>query len=85
MPKNVKEDLKPFCSYSMPSTSGTLDHLTVMILKQKLPNSPEIGLSEWLGLMAGDQQATIRELGAKISIALKEVCVKNVLLMYLVT
>lgn len=85
IPKNIKEDLKPFCSYSVPSASGTLDHLTVMILKQKLPNSPEIGLAEWLILMTGDQQATVRQLGTKISIALKEVSLKHLLLMYVVT
>lgn len=33
---------------------------------------PEGSLFEWLGLMAGDQHATLRELGTKISIALQE-------------
>lgn len=44
-----------------------------MVLRNRLPNSPEMYLAEWLGLMAGDQDSTIREIGAKISIALQEV------------
>lgn len=64
---------KPFCSDVLPSSAGTLDHLTVMVLRNRLPSSPEMYLAEWLGLMAGDQDSTIREIGAKISIALQEV------------
>lgn len=64
---------KPFCSDALPSSTGTLDHLTVMVLRNRLPNSPEMYLAEWLGLMAGDQDATIGEIGVKIRIALQEV------------
>lgn len=50
----------------------------MMVLRNRLPNSPEMYLAEWLGLMAGDQDSTIREIGAKISIALQEVCKQTV-------
>ncbi|KAK9872108.1 hypothetical protein WA026_016152 [Henosepilachna vigintioctopunctata] len=71
LPKPLKEDLRPFCSRSLQSSSPTIDHLTTHILKNRLPNSPEKALLEWLGLMAGDQKASLRELGTKISIALR--------------
>ncbi|KAL3267073.1 hypothetical protein HHI36_011213 [Cryptolaemus montrouzieri] len=71
LPKPLKEDIEPFCSRSIPSSPVTMDHLTALILKNRLPSSPEKALLEWLGLMAGDQKASLKELGAKISIALK--------------
>ncbi|XP_044749368.1 tetratricopeptide repeat protein 17 [Coccinella septempunctata] len=70
--KPLKDDMKPYCSRSIPSSPATMDHLTTMILKNRLPNSPEKALLEWLGLMAGDQKASLKELGAKISVALKD-------------
>lgn len=72
--------MKPYCSRSIPSSPATMDHLTAMILKNRLPNSPEKALLEWLGLMAGDQKASLKELGAKISIALKDVSTWNFVL-----
>nr|XP_022913333.1 tetratricopeptide repeat protein 17 [Onthophagus taurus] len=70
--KSIKEHVKPRCSNTIPPSSATLDHLTAMVLRNRLPSVPETTLSEWLGLMAGDQHASIRELGTKISIALQE-------------
>ncbi|KAF5282200.1 hypothetical protein FQR65_LT02897 [Abscondita terminalis] len=72
VPETAKEDLKPYCIQTMMSPSTTLDRLLVSLLSKRLPNSAESALSEWLGLMAGDQEATIRELGTKIEIALRE-------------
>lgn len=70
--KPLKDDMKPYCSRSIPSSPATLEHLIIRILKNKLPNSPEKALLEWLGLMADDQKASLKELGAKISVALRE-------------
>ncbi|GJQ65171.1 hypothetical protein Trydic_g7312 [Trypoxylus dichotomus] len=70
--KTVIEHMKPVCSNNVPSSSATLDHLTAMMLRSRLPSLPEQSLFEWLGLMAGDQHASLRELGTKITIALQE-------------
>lgn len=74
--------MKPTCSNSVPSSSATLDHLTAMMLRNRLPSMPEASLFEWLGLMAGDQRSSLRELGTKISIALQEVRSMNELFTY---
>lgn len=70
--KPLKESMKPYCSKAALSIPNDMKHFTASILKNRLPNSPEKALMEWLGLMAGDQKASIKELGAKIGIALKE-------------
>ncbi|KAF5282029.1 hypothetical protein FQA39_LY00553 [Lamprigera yunnana] len=72
IPKSITDDLKPHCIPSTVLPSTSLDGLLTTLLQLQLPNSPETALSEWLGLMAGDQEATIRELGTKIEIALRE-------------
>ncbi|KAJ8969284.1 hypothetical protein NQ314_001822 [Rhamnusium bicolor] len=70
--KNDIESHKPYCTDVPRSASIVLDHLTQMILKNRLPSSPEKDLAELLGLMASDQKISIKELGAKIGLALKE-------------
>ncbi|XP_031341481.1 tetratricopeptide repeat protein 17-like isoform X2 [Photinus pyralis] len=72
IPDSIQEDLKPRCLESDSLLPSTLDHLIMTLLSKKLPNSPESALSEWLGLMAGDQESTVRDLGTKIEIALQE-------------
>lgn len=49
-----------------------LNHLTSKLLRSKFPNSPDKSLAEWLGIMAGDNRASVEELGAKIGLALQE-------------
>lgn len=71
-PKEVKEDLKPYCSYSS-SSSSTLDYLTTTILKHRLPNVAETSLAKWLSLMANDRHASLKQLSTKIAFALQEV------------
>lgn len=56
------------------SSSATLDHLAVMILRHRLPSSPEEDLIEMLQLMASDHKSTLNEFGVKLSLAAKEVC-----------
>lgn len=69
-----QEPLKPHCDISLPPSPTTLDHLTAMRLRyHRLMPNPEPALVEWLGLMAGDQHASLRNLGTKIAIALQEV------------
>lgn len=68
--------MKPKC-YSVPSSAATLDHLTAMMLRSRLPSMPETALFEWLGLMAGDDHSSLRELGTQITIALREVWKDN--------
>lgn len=63
----------PHCIETSESPPIALDHLTNMILKNRLPSSPEKDLTELLGLMTSDQKSSVRELGTKINLALKEV------------
>ncbi|XP_017779959.1 PREDICTED: tetratricopeptide repeat protein 17 isoform X2 [Nicrophorus vespilloides] len=72
LPKGLKEVVKPQCTDSVPSSSATLDHLTAMVLRKRLPHLPEDALFEWLALMTGDQESSVKEIGTKIAIALKE-------------
>lgn len=69
----TQEPLKPHCDISLPPSPTTLDHLTAMRLRyHRLIPNPEPTLAEWLGLMAGDQHSTLRDLGTRIAIALQE-------------
>jgi len=70
--KPMQEYAKPFCSDEKPQLPPDLDFLFNMMLTKGMPQMPETDLSEWLGLLAGDQESSTRELGAKIAIALKE-------------
>lgn len=42
------------------------------LLRSISTTSPDKSLAEWLGIMAGDQKASVEELGAKIGLALQE-------------
>ncbi|XP_018572773.1 tetratricopeptide repeat protein 17 isoform X3 [Anoplophora glabripennis] len=70
--KNDNRAYNPHCLEVPESPPIVLDHLTNMILKNRLPSSPEKDLAELLGLMASDQKSSIKELGAKIGLALRE-------------
>lgn len=73
LPKSAR-DLKPYCREIWTSN---FDHLVSMMLRRQLPDFPDRGLKEWLGLMAGDRRAAVSDLGAKIAVAMKEVGLKN--------
>jgi tetratricopeptide (TPR) repeat protein len=74
LPKNWKKrNIKPYCSDASVHPGDTLlNHLTSKLLRSKFPNSPDKSLAEWLGIMAGDNRASVEELGAKIGLALQE-------------
>ncbi|XP_063907336.1 tetratricopeptide repeat protein 17 isoform X2 [Zophobas morio] len=74
LPKNSKKrGTKPYCTDGNLNPGETLlNHLTSKILRSKFPASPDRSLAEWLGIMAGDQKASVEELGAKIGLALQE-------------
>lgn len=74
IPETFKElEFKPYCPDMQMISSSRFDYLTEMALNKKLPNSPESSFSEWLGLMAGDQEASLHDLGVKIKLAIQQV------------
>nr|XP_008192506.1 PREDICTED: tetratricopeptide repeat protein 17 isoform X1 [Tribolium castaneum] len=74
LPKNAKKrSTKPYCSDASFSEGDTLlVQFTNKILRSISTTSPDKSLAEWLGIMAGDQKASVEELGAKIGLALQE-------------
>ncbi|VEN58217.1 unnamed protein product [Callosobruchus maculatus] len=72
-PKIDNKKVEPHCTDAVkPIPSVPLATLIKSILKHRLPSSPEKDLFELLGLMASDQKMPLKELGAKIGLALKE-------------
>ncbi|CAH1997575.1 unnamed protein product [Acanthoscelides obtectus] len=72
-PKIDNKKLEPHCTDSGKAIpSVPLNTLIKSILKHRLPSSPEKDLIELLGLMASDQKMSLKELGTRIGLALKE-------------
>lgn len=73
LPAN-QEPIKPHCDDTLPPSPLTLDHLTSMRMRHhRLGLSPEPALADWLGLMAGDHLASVRDIATRIALTLQEV------------
>lgn len=70
---DTEEPQKPHCIGSGSPSPHILNQIISAVLQKRLSSSSEVELLEWLGFMAGDQDAPLQVLGAKIGVALKEV------------
>lgn len=84
LPQN-QEPLKPHCDSTLPPSPLTLDHLTAMRMRHhRLGLSPEPALADWLGLMAGDHLASVRDIATRIALTLQEVCKLFLIILFLI-
>lgn len=68
----MTEPLVPFCDKTSPTVPEVAEHIPI-IPRNKFMHAPEPRLSDWLALMTGDGKSSIRDLGTRIAIALREV------------
>ncbi|PSN33796.1 hypothetical protein C0J52_19498 [Blattella germanica] len=68
-----QEPLQPHCDISFPPSPIGVDYIAAVKLSNRLRLSPEPGVAQWLGVLAGDENSSAQELGTRIALALQEV------------